>query len=130
MRISQRQEYHRSSLFGTSYFSIMSLIAQLLCRSVIIIDRLHTGGVRELGYLVRTAKYNSNYAMISYLLQYPLFSYKYRSPEVLASILRLSLSKAHKSPDGNLLLGDLKALMKSDPNYSIQQHLDQRFYKL
>ena len=46
----------------------MTAIAQLFDASVMIIDRMHPNGKRELGYLVRTAKYTSNYAMVSYLL--------------------------------------------------------------
>jgi hypothetical protein len=107
----------------------MSLIAEFFSTTVTIINRLHSNGVRELGYLVRTAKFNSNYIMVSYLLQYPLLSYKYRSPEVLASVLALSMSKGHKDPNGNVLLSNLKSLMKSDPKYTQRQHIDQNFYK-
>lgn len=108
----------------------MTLIAELFNTTVTIIDRLHTGRSRELAYLVRTVKYQSNYAMLSYLLQYPLFTYKYNSPPVYALILQLSESKAHKNSNGNNMLTELKVLSKQHPQYTLQQHIDRYFYKL
>lgn len=100
LRLSQKQLSHLPTSLGASSFLIVSLIAELLNTVVLIIDRLRLNGQLELGYLVRTAKYNSHYAIVSYLLQYPLFSYKYRSPELFARLLQLSVSKSGGSAPG------------------------------
>lgn len=129
MRLSQRQQYHRPSVFGTSYFNIMKLIADFFSVTMLIIDRVRPGLKQELGYLVRSGSYISNYIMISYLLKYPLFTYKYNNPEVYAKLLQLSLSKAHKTTDGDKLLRELKVLSKNNPNISHQEHINKSFYK-
>jgi len=107
----------------------MTAIAQLFDASVMIIDRMHPNGKRELGYLVRTAKYTSNYAMISYLLQYPLFTYKYACPPVYARILQLGNTKEHKIFDGNTMLLELKDLSMNNTMYTQQEHIRKMFYK-
>lgn len=129
LRITQRQQYHRASWLGTSYLVIMTMIAELFSTTVTLIDRTHRNGFRELAFLVRTAKFESNYAMLSYLSHYPLLTYKYRCPDIYASVLQLSFTKAHKTADGNAMLTDLKAKSKLDPKYTLQHHLANHFYK-
>ncbi len=128
MRITQRQEYHRASVFETSYFTIMSLIATFFSVPIGFIDRIRPGKKQELAYAVRTGSYIANYILISYLLQYPLLGYKYHSPIAFSSLLQLSVSKAHKDVNGNAMLTDLKRLSKGDPKLH-QLHVKRWFYK-
>ena len=53
-------------------------------------------GKLESSYEVRTANYISNFTILSYLIKYPLFSYKYRKVLVQLELLRLSLKKNYK----------------------------------
>ena len=89
MRISQQQNYHHiNDFFDVSYFNIMNKIALFL--SVPLRSRTaYWRGQRERKnnfteslYEVRSANYISNYTILSYLLKYPLFSYKFRSVPV------------------------------------------------
>jgi len=82
MRISQQQKYSLRSIndfFDVSYFNIMNKIALFL--SVPLRSRIRERKTKftESLYEVRSANYISNYTILSYLLKYPLFSYKYRA---------------------------------------------------
>ena len=60
MSFSQRQNYHRASQFDSSYLStIMDRFATFLSSKVTIIDR-DKSNYRELGYLIKTDKIESN----------------------------------------------------------------------
>jgi len=128
MRISQRQLYHRSSLFGMSYLVIMSMIAEFFSNHVSLIDRIKPGFKPELGYRVRTGSYISNYILVSYLIQFPMFTYKHNSTYVFAQLLQLTDSKAYKNPAGAVILSDLKALSKDNSN--MLEHINRSFYKV
>ena len=128
MRISQRQLYHRSSLFGVSYLPIMSMIAEFFNNYVRFIDRVRPGLKHELAYLVRTGSYNSNYIMVSCLIQFPMFTYKHNCPYVFSQLLQLTNSKGYKNTAGAAVLTDLRNLSKD--NSKMLEHINKSFYDL
>jgi len=77
MRVSQRPNYHRSSLVGISYLNIMSRIATFLSVTLRSRHRIRKNHFQEYSYEVRSGNYISNYIILSYLLKFPLFSYKF-----------------------------------------------------
>lgn len=60
---------------------------------------------------MRSGSYLANYTILSYLIKYPLFSYKYVNVPVQIELLRLSLNKTYRTPDGLKFLTDQKASM-------------------
>ena len=62
--------------------------------------------------MLRTANFLANYTILSYLIKYPLFSYKYRSVPVQLELLRLSKNKNYKLVGGLANLEDLKLKSK------------------
>jgi len=119
LRLSQRQFYHRDSFVGKSYFFIMTKIANLLLVPLRYLDRSRKSGHRELAFEVRSGSYVANYIILSYLIQYPLFSYKYSIIPVQLDLLRFSVSKQHKSVEG---LQQLKTLKDNMNSYSASLH--------
>lgn len=77
-------------------------------------NRLRNNNIKEEAYEVRTANYISNYTILSYLIQYPLFSYKYRNVPVQLELLRLSANKNYKRADGLTRLEYLKKISKGN----------------
>ena len=120
MRISQRQVYHRNNL---SYFSIMSKISKFLSVPLRSRERKRINYL-ERSFEVRSGSYISNYIMLSYLLKYPLFSYKYRAVPVQIELLQLSKSKEYKLDSGLTKLLSLKE--KQD--YQIKSNLKSENY--
>jgi hypothetical protein len=109
MRISQRQNYSKiNKYFETSYLIIMQRIAIFLSVPLRFRIRLRKSGLTESAYEVRSANYISNYTILSYILQYPLFSYKYLNINVQLDLLRLSLNKNYKLSNGLSNLENLK----------------------
>jgi len=101
MRISQRQNYHNiNDLFNVSYFNIMNKIAVFLSVPLRFRVRNRKNNFIESLYEVRSANYISNYTILSYLLKYPLFSYKYREIAVQLELLKLSKNKNYKLING------------------------------
>jgi LAGLIDADG endonuclease len=99
MRISQRQDYHHiNDFFSVSYFNIMNKIALFLSVPLRFRTRNRKNEFIESLYEVRSANYISNYTVLSYLLKYPLFSYKYRAVTVQLELLKLSKNKNYKLP--------------------------------
>jgi len=82
MRVKQRQNSHRSSLVGISYLNILSRITTLLSVNLQSHYRIRKNHFQEYSYKVRSGNYISNYIILSYLLKFPLFSYKYRAVQV------------------------------------------------
>lgn len=105
----------------------MSMIAEFFNNYVRFIDRVRPGLKRELAYLVRTGSYNSNYIMVSYLTQFPMFTYKHNCPYVFSQLLQLTDSKGYKNVAGADMLTNLKALSKNNSN--MVEHINRSFYK-
>ena len=83
LRLSQRRVYHRDSFVGKSYVFIMTKIANFFSAPLSFIDRKRNTGYKELAYGVRTGSYLANYIALSYLSQYPLFSFLISIPKSL-----------------------------------------------
>ena len=73
----------------------MKNIANLVNINLRSYDRQRSNSIIELAYLVRTAKILSNYIIISYLINFPLFTHKYVCISVFIEIYRLQLIKAY-----------------------------------
>jgi len=77
-------------------------------------NRLRKNGLTESSYEVRYDNYISNFILLSYLLKYPLFSYKYLNLSVQINLLRLSLNKNYKLSNGLINLVNLKIKSKGN----------------
>jgi hypothetical protein len=75
-------------------------------------------------YEVRSANYISNYTILSYLLKYPLFSYKYKEVPVQLELLKLSKNKNYKLINGLKILEDLKLKSKGTNLSSLSKTTD------
>lgn len=73
----------------------------------------------ESNYEVRFANYIANYTILSYLLKYPLFSYKFRWISIQLKLLRLSKNKNYKLVGGLFNLENLKLTGKGN-NLSVE----------
>jgi len=125
MRISQRQNYHNiNDLFNVSYFNIMNKIAIFLSVPLRYRTRNRKNNFIESLYEVRSANYISNYTILSYLLKYPLFSYKYREIAVQLELLKLSKNKNYKLINGLKVLEDLKLKSKGTNLSSLSKTTD------
>lgn len=82
-------------------------------------DLIQLQKIIEQGYLVRTAKILSNYIIISYIINFPLFTYKYVCVPVFIELYRLQISKEYKNLEATKKLEQLKLKMK---NHSILDH--------
>ena len=103
MRLSQRQMYHRESFIGSSYYLIMYTIASFLGASLkgkerkhVFSDNSKNKNYIEYVYLIRTENFISKYILISYLIKYPLLSYKYPSIDVFRELLQISLARVRE----------------------------------
>ena len=122
VRIYQISVYHRASLVGTSYFFIQNEISKFMNVNLGKIDRQKRyAGYRELAYVTISYNYISNYIILSYLLKYPLYTYKYINIPVQIQLLRLSINKLHKSNTGITLLEHLKNMLDC---YSEADHIN------
>jgi hypothetical protein len=119
MRISQRQNYQHINDYyniNVSYFNIMKKIALFL--NVPLRSRTRerkrniSDSFTEKSYEVRSANYISNYTLLSYLLKYPLFSYKYKEVTVQLELLKLSQNKNYKLSNGLIILENLRLKSK------------------
>lgn len=66
MRISQRQQYNRTSFVGKSYYPIMSKISNFISVPIGFIDREHKNGVQELGYVVISLRRQKLFVKLHY----------------------------------------------------------------
>jgi hypothetical protein len=101
----------------------------LCLRFSLCADRERKTGYNEQAFGLRTGSYLANYIALSYLNQYPLFSYKYSKVPVQLKLLRLSKSKLHKSEEGLLYLISLKETMNSYNASSHWEHINNNFPK-
>lgn len=127
LRISQRQMYHRDSKVGKSYFYIMTKLAKFLATTLQTIKRDRKTYL-ELGYELKSGGINSNYIINSYLMQYPLFSYKYTNVSVNIELLKLSINKKHKTIEGLKILQNLKIKKDSYNQDKHFKHIATNFY--
>nr|YP_010170380.1 LAGLIDADG homing endonuclease [Phanerochaete carnosa]QRZ60362.1 LAGLIDADG homing endonuclease [Phanerochaete carnosa] len=80
------------------------------------------------GFEVRSGSYLANYTVLSYLIQYPLFSYKYINVPVQIELLRLSMSKSYRTTEGLKFLTDQKASMDFYSTSSHWEHINKNFW--
>ena len=130
LRISQRKFYHRDSFVGKSYLFIMDKISKFLSVPLRFINRASVLGKRASteGFEVRSGNYLANYTILSYLIKYPLFSYKYVNVQVQIELLRLSLHKSYRTLDGLKFLTDQKASMNFYSPSSHWEHINKNFW--
>jgi hypothetical protein len=127
MRISQRQQYHRASIKGTSYLPIMESISYFLdTGKVISTTRMRSTGTFYT-YEVRAIKHTSSAILIQYLQTYPLFSAKYLDFSAWNRVHQLIRSKQYKTIEGSREIISLKATMNTLRTNFTWDHLD-NFY--
>lgn len=128
LRISQRKIYtsHSNNL---SNFIFMKNIANLVAVKLRSYERKRTNSIIEQGYLVRTAKILSNYIIISYLTNFPLFTHKYVCIPVFIDLYRLQVSKEYKNLETIKKLEELKSKMKSHSILDHNKYLEFNFYQ-
>lgn len=122
MRLSQRQSYHRDSFTGTSYYHIMLIIASFIGGSLKGKARKHVSYIENV-YLIRTENFISKYIIISYLIRFPLLTYKYKSISIFISLLRISLDKKEGIKETELELTTLKYNLKTYIEKNHESHL-------
>lgn len=71
----------------------MTKIANFFSAPLSLIDRKRKAGYKELAFGVRTGSYLANYIALSYLIQYPLLSYKYSKVPVQLVVFRRKLGR-------------------------------------
>lgn len=124
MSLSQRQNYHRTSQFDSSYFStIIDRFATFLSSKVTIIDR-NKSNYRELGNLIRTNEMESKTILFDYLNKFPLFSYKHFTSIIHYHLHQLVISKDYKNINGNDQFTQLKTLMSYRSSVFTWDHLN------
>lgn len=123
MRLSQRREYHRPSILGTSYLAIMSAIAVMFGINVIEYVR-YRGVTTELGYLLRVKSLASRLLLINYLDNYPLLSSKHLDYLDWRTAHGLVGSKGYRTTDGTTQLMELKNSMNTKRTEFDWSHLD------
>ena len=64
----------------------MNKIAIFLSVPLRKIDRQRKTGYHEQGFEVRSGSFIANYIILSYLIQFPLFSYKYKTVPIQIKI--------------------------------------------
>ena len=139
LRLSQRKLYHRDSFVGKSYFNIMNKISKFLSVPLRFINRDNKLGkelsvlrsVRSVpreGFEVRSGSYIANYTILSYLIKYPLFCYKYVNVPVQIELLQLSKSKSYRTAEGLKFLTYQKAKMNFYSSSSHWDHINKNFW--
>lgn len=128
LRISQRKIYatHSNNLNNIIF---MNNIANLVNINLRPYERKRLNSVIEQGYLVRTAKILSNYIIISYLINFPLFSHKHVCVSVFIELYKLQVSKRYKNSGAIKKLEQLKLKMKSHSVLDHNKYLKSYFYK-
>jgi hypothetical protein len=124
MRLTQRQEYHRDTPLGTSYASIISLIADFFGVSMLAYERVRQGRKTESGYSVHVKSLSSRLVLINYLDIHPLFSSKRLDYNDWLKAHYLVTDKGHKTLVGTSQLASLKASMNDKRTEFDWSHLD------
>jgi hypothetical protein len=128
MRVSQKMNYLKeNNLFDISYFSIMNKIAKFLNVPLRYIIRHRQNNYIEKAYEVRSGSYISNFILLSYLIKYPLLSYKYKEMFVQLELLKITENKSYKFEDGLKILTNLKLKSKGtviSPEILIKDHFN------
>jgi len=112
MRLSQRQEYHRPSILGTSYLAIITAIAAMFRINVIEYNRNRVVRI-ESGYLLRVGSLASRSLLINYLDKYPLLSSKRLDYFDWRTAHYLVCSKLYRTSGGTSQLIELKNSMNT-----------------
>jgi hypothetical protein len=115
MRLSQKQVDKKSN----SYFHIMSQISSFLSVPLrkrererrLVLKNSYKYSI-EKSYEVRSGSDIANYIIISYLLKYPLFGYKFSAIQVYVELLKLTKNKEYKLDSGLDKLNQLKNILQ------------------
>ena len=128
LRISQRKIYtaHLNNLFN---FIIMKNLANLVNVNLRSYECKKTNSNLEQGNLIRTAKNLSNYIIIIYLINLPLFIHKYVCIPVFIDLYRLQVSKEYKNLDTIKKLKELKSKMKIHSILNPNKYIEFHFYQ-
>jgi hypothetical protein len=97
----------------------MSKISNFLSVTLRKRERVRKLGLKEYidkSYEVRSGSYISNYIIISYLLKYPLFGYKFSAVYVYVELLQLTKNKEYKLESGLERLTKLKEILQYSNN--------------
>ncbi len=129
LELSQRLLYHRYSFVGISYFFIMMKISNFLSVNLEYLNIQRNSGYLEQALRWRTTSYLAKYILLSYLIQYPLFTYKYTAVDAYLQLLRMFDSKEYKSIDKVELLNSLKEKKYSNSYIKHREHIIKNFPK-
>lgn len=126
-RISQRQEYHRSTpSYSNSYYTVMSNIAEAFDYKVENINRNREFSTKnvsyiEKAYLVRIKNKSSRLEVIKYFDKFNLLSSKFLDflawKEAHQLVEKLRLKREYRTIDGSARLINLKSSMNSNRTY-------------
>jgi len=127
-RLSQRQEYHRTSSTGISYLPILSTVATAFYSKFTSYERerLNTKTnmtYTEKGYLVTVSTLASRIALINYFLKFSLFSSKHLDYLNWVEAHKLVISKQYRTVEGTTKLLELKSSMNNKRTSFNWEHL-------
>lgn len=127
-RLSQRQNYHRSSDLGISYLPIISNIGETFKGKTKSynrnrINKKNNTNFIELGYLVTITSLAARTELIQYFSKFPLLSSKHLDFINWAEAHELVVSKKYKSLEGTAKLVELKNSMNSKRTQFNWEHL-------
>lgn len=128
-RLSQRQEYHRTSSTGISYLPLLSTVATAFDTKFTSYERerLNTKTnttYTEKGYLVTVSTLASRIALINYFLKFPLLSSKHLDYLNWVEAHELVSSKQYRTVEGTTKLLELKSSMNNKRTSFNWEHLD------
>lgn len=113
IRLTQRQEYHRKSVLGTSYAVVITTIANFFNVSMLSYERKRLNGKLEAGYSVMVKSNNARVVLIDYLNVHSLISSKRLDYINWLKAHMLIANKQHKTREGTAKLVFLKENMNS-----------------
>lgn len=108
MRLTQRQEYHRSSVLERSYASVMTTIANFFNVSMLAYQRERSDRKLEKGYSVMVKSLSARLILIDYLAFHLLLSSKRLDYANWLEAHKLIADKQHKTQEGTAKLASLK----------------------
>lgn len=128
-RLSQRQNYHRTSESGTSYLPILTEIAKTFNTKLTSFERSRinvktNNNFIELGYLVTVKSLSSRNELKKYFSRFPLLSSKHLDYINWIESHELVVSKKYKTIEGTSKLIQLKNTMNSQRSYFNWDHLN------